>query len=40
MMHSWQHAEGLFSFGVDLNMILERSTTRVQRVRLYSLILC
>jgi hypothetical protein len=44
MVHPWpwQRAEGLFlfSFGVDLNMILERSTTHVQRVRLYSLILC
>jgi len=27
--HPWQCAEGLFGFGVDLNMILERSTTCV-----------
>jgi len=40
MAHPWQRAEGLFGFGVDLNMILERSTTHVQRVRLNSLILC
>ncbi len=39
MAHPWQSAER-FAFGVNLNMILERSTTRVQRVRLYSLILC
>ena len=40
MAHPRQHAEALFGFGVDLNMILERSTTCVQRVRLYSWILC
>ena len=28
MAHPWQRAEGLFSFGVDLNTILERSTTQ------------
>jgi hypothetical protein len=39
MVHPWQRAES-FGFGVNLNMILERSTTHVQRVRLYSLILC
>jgi len=39
MAHPWQHAES-FGFGVNLNTILERSTTRVQRVRLYFLILC
>jgi len=40
MVHPWQHADGLFGFGVDLNTVLEQSTTRVQRVRLNSLILC
>jgi hypothetical protein len=40
IMHPWQRAESLFGFGVYLNMILEQSTTCVQRVRLYSLILC
>ena len=30
----------MFGFGVYLYTILEQSTTRVQRVRLYSLILC
>ena len=40
LVHPWQLAEGMFGFGVYLNTILERSTTRVQRVRLYSLILC
>ena len=40
MVHLWQRAKGLFCFGVDLNMILERSTTPVQWVRLNSLILC
>jgi len=40
IMHPWQHAESLFGFGVYLNTILERLTTCVQRVRLYSLILC
>ena len=39
MVHPWQHADGLFGFGVDLNTILE-PTTRVQWVRLNSLILC
>ena len=39
MVHPWQHAQG-FGFGVYLNTILERSTTRVQWVRLNSLILC
>ena len=40
MVHPWQHDQG-FGFGVYLNIILERSTTRVQEwVRLYSLILC
>jgi hypothetical protein len=27
MVHPWQRAEGLFVFGVDLNTILEQSTT-------------
>jgi hypothetical protein len=27
MVHPWQHAEGLFGFGVYLNTIFERSTT-------------
>ncbi len=40
MVHPWQHADGLSGFGVDLNTILEWSTTRVQWVRLNSLILC
>jgi len=40
MAHPWQHAEGLFGFVVDLNTILEPSTTCLQRVRLNSLILC
>ncbi len=40
MVHPWQRAEGLFGFGVDLNTILEQSTTCVQRVWLNSLILC
>jgi hypothetical protein len=40
MAHPWQRAEGLLGFGVDLNMILEQSTTRVQWVRLNTLILC
>ena len=32
MVHPWQHAEGLFGFGgVDLNTILEQTTTHVQR---------
>ena len=39
MVHLWQRAES-FGFGVYLNMILEQSTTRVQLVRLNSLILC
>jgi hypothetical protein len=39
MVHPWQHAEG-FGFGVYLNTILERSTTGIQQVQLYSLILC
>jgi len=39
MVHPWQHAQG-FGFGVYLNMILEQSTTRVQWVQLYPLILC
>jgi hypothetical protein len=41
MVHPWQHADG-DGFGVNLNTILERSTTcvRVQWVWLNSLILC
>jgi len=38
MVHPWQHADGLFGFGVVLNRILERSTAHVQWVRLNSLI--
>ena len=39
MVHPWQHADG-YGFGVNLNTILEQSTTRVQRVWLNPLILC
>ena len=39
MVHPWQHAQG-FGFGVYLNTILEQSTTRVQWIRLNSLVLC
>ena len=39
MVHPWQRAEG-YGFGVYLNTILERSTTRVQWIRLNSVVLC
>jgi hypothetical protein len=36
---SWQLVEGMFCFGVDLNMILEQTTTCVQVVFLDSLLM-
>jgi len=39
IMHPWQHADG-YGFGVNLNTILELSTTHIQWVWLNSLILC